>query len=109
MSGDAAGHRDQGRAIGIGRRQGDLDASAELLDAHGDLEERPAQRLERRGAPERAARRGPAQLMQQPIRAGVQEQPELVGFPAVARRAVGLGVVRWSQEIGQLVKVYSTV
>jgi hypothetical protein len=30
--------------------------------------------------------------MQQPIRAGVQEQPELVGFPVVALRAVGPGV-----------------
>ncbi len=37
-------------------------------------------------------RRGVAMLMQQPIGAAVQEQPELVGFPAVARGAVGPGV-----------------
>ncbi len=30
--------------------------------------------------------------MQQPIGAGVQEQPELIGLPAVARGAVGFGV-----------------
>lgn len=76
----------------IGRRQGDLDAGAEFLDAHGDLEERPAERFERRGTPQRAAGSGPAQLMQQPIGAGVQEQPELIGSPSVARGAVGFGV-----------------
>ena len=36
--------------------------------------------------------RGLAELMQQPIGAAVQEQAELVGFPAMARGAVGLGV-----------------
>ena len=40
-------YRDEGFAIGIGRGQGDLDAGLELLDAHGDLEERLAQRFER--------------------------------------------------------------
>ena len=93
LGGDAACHRYEGFAIWIGRRQGDAHAGLELLDAHGDLEEGAAQRFERRLAPQRAARRGLAELMQQPIGAAVQEQPELVGFPAVARRAVGPGEV----------------
>ena len=76
----------------MGRRQGDTHAGFEFLDAHGDLEEGAAQRLERGPTPERAARRGAAKLMQQPIGATVQKQPELVGLPAVARGAVGRGV-----------------
>ncbi len=83
MGGDGTCHRDQCLAIGVGRGQGDLDTGPELLDARRDLEERPTESFERRGAPRRTPRRGLAQLMQQPIGAGVQEQPKLIGLPAV--------------------------
>ena len=76
----------------IGRGQGDAHAGLELLDAHGDLQECPAQGFECRVAPERAAGRGLAKLVQHPIGTGVEKEAELVGLPAVARRAVGLGV-----------------
>ncbi len=89
---DAARHRHQGRLIWIGRRQGDPDAGFEFLDAHGDLKESAAQGFERRLAPQRFPGRRLAELVQQPVGAGVQEEPELVGLPAVARRAVGFGV-----------------
>ncbi len=36
--------------------------------------------------------------MQQPIGAGVEKQPELVGFPSVARGAVGFGIDRHSYD-----------
>jgi len=92
LSGDAGCDRYEGWLIWIGRRQGDLNAGFEFLDANGDFEERPTQRFEGGLAPERAPRRGLADLMQQPIGAGVQEEAELVGFPAVAGGAIGLGV-----------------
>ena len=59
-------------------RHGDAHAGLELLDAHGDLEERATERFERGLVPERVAWSGLAKLVQQPIRAGVQEDPELV-------------------------------
>ncbi len=59
-------------------------AGFEFLDAHGDLEEGAAERFERRLAPQRAPRRDLAEPVQQPIGAAVQEEPEPVGFPAVA-------------------------
>ncbi len=92
LSGDAGCDRYEGWLIWIGRRQGDAHAGFEFLDAHGDLEERPAQRFEGGLAPERAPRRGVAKLMQQPIGAGVEKEAELVGLPAVTGRTVGLGV-----------------
>ena len=64
LGGDAACHRDERFAIGIGRGQGDLDAEFEFLDAHGDLEEGAADGFERRLAPERAAGRGLARYCQ---------------------------------------------
>ncbi len=67
-------------------------AGFEFLDANGDFEERPAQRFEGGLAPERAPRRGLAELMQQPIGAGVEKEPELVGLPAVTGSSIGLGV-----------------
>ena len=82
LGGDAARDRHEGWLIWIGRRQGDPDARLEFLDAYGDLEEGAAQRFEGGLAPERAAGRGLAKLMQQPIGAAMQEEPELVGFPA---------------------------
>ena len=51
-----------------------------------------AQRFERGLTPERAAGCGLAKLVQQPIGAGVEKEPELVGLPAVAGGAVGPGV-----------------
>ena len=36
--------------------------------------------------------RGAAALVQQPVGAGMQKEAELVGFPAVARSAVGFCV-----------------
>ncbi len=81
MGGDAAGHRDEGFPIWIGGRQGDLDTGFEFLDANGDFAERPAERFECRLAPKRAAGRGLAKPMQQPVSAGMQEEPELVGLP----------------------------
>ncbi len=58
LSGDAGCDRYEGWPIWIGRRQGDLDAGFEFLDAHGDLEEGAADGFERRFAPERPAGRG---------------------------------------------------
>ncbi len=53
---------------------------------------RKARRMVSNVALRHSERRGLAKLTQQPISAAVQEQPELVSFPAVARRAVGPGV-----------------
>ena len=92
LGGDAARDRHEGWLIWIGRRQGDAHAGFEFRDAHGDFEKRPAQRFESGLAPQRAAGRGLAEPVQQPVGAGVQEESELVGFPAVAGGAIGLGV-----------------
>ena len=89
---DFAGDQYQVRLIGIGRRQGDLDAGFEFLDAYGDFEEGPAQGFEGRLAPARTPRRGLAQAVQQPVGAGMQEEPELVGLPTMARRTVGFRI-----------------
>ncbi len=84
LGGDAARDRYEGWLIWIGGRQGDAHAGFEFLDAHGDLQERPAQRFEGVLAPERAPRCGLTEPVQQPVGAAVQEEPELAGFPAVA-------------------------
>ena len=78
--------------MGIGRRQRDLDAGFEFVDADGDFEQGPADGLEGCLSPERFPRCGLAKLVQQPIGTGVQEEPELVGLPTVTRCAVGFGV-----------------
>ena len=67
---DFAGDQYQVRLIGIGRRQGDLDAEFEFLDAYGDFGKGPAQGFEGRLAPARTPRRGLAQAVQQPVGAG---------------------------------------
>ena len=50
---DTTEHDPQHRSLWVGRRQRDLDAGFELLDAHGDLQKRPANGLECRAAPAR--------------------------------------------------------
>ena len=90
LGGDAARDRHEGGLIWIGGRQGDAHAGFEFLDAHGDFEERPAQRFEGGLAPQRAPRRGLAEPVQQPVGAGVQEEAALVGFPAALPAKPGL-------------------
>ena len=50
-----------------------------LDDAGGDLDEAQAQRIELGDAPHRTFRHRHAQAPHQPVRAGVQEQPKLIG------------------------------
>ena len=92
---DPAGHRHEGWPIWIGRGQGDPDAGFEFLDAHRDLEEGAADGFERRLAPQRTSGSGLAKPVQQPIGAGMQEEPELVGFPAVAGSTYALTGRTW--------------
>ena len=50
-----------------------------LDDAGGDLDEAQAQRIELGDAPNRTFRHRHAQAPHQPVRAGVEEQPKLIG------------------------------
>ncbi len=73
-------------------RERQLDVRSQLLDAHGDLDKQGADGREGRAAPARFFRRRRAQGMQQPVGALVQEEPELVGLPAMTRGLVGARV-----------------
>src|SRR5512147_164578 len=77
------------RLIGRAGRQMDLDLGFHLDDAGGDLDEAQPQRVELRDPPGRGPGHQGAQAPQQPIGAGVQEQPELVGGGLGTRGAVG--------------------
>ena len=70
------------------RRQVHADHRLHLDDAGGDLDEPQAQGVELGDAPHRTLRHRDAQAPHQPIGAGVQEQPELVGRRLRAGRAV---------------------
>ena len=74
---------------GARRRQMNPDHRLHLDDAGGDLDEPQAQRVELRDAPRRAPGHRHAQTPHEPVGAGVQEQPELVGRGLRARGAVG--------------------
>ena len=73
----------------VAGREGELDPALQLLDAHGDLHEGAPDRLEGGSAPARPLGRRAPERMQQPVGTHVQEEPELVGLPARARRLVG--------------------
>lgn len=80
--------RDDGR-VGRGGRERDADAGFHRLDAGDDLQEGRADCLEGSGAPSGFSGRGIAHVEHRPVGGGVQEQPELVGLPAMAGGAVG--------------------
>src|ERR671913_231767 len=65
--------------VGAGRRQVKPDLGLQLDHTRGDLDEAKAQGVELRYAPWRAFGHQRAQAPHQPIRAGMQKQPELVG------------------------------
>ena len=75
--------------IGGAARQVDFDLGFHLDDAGGGLDQAQPQRVELGDAPGRGLRHQRAQTPQQPIGAGVQEQPELIGGGLGARGAVG--------------------
>ena len=83
LSGDEARYASESEAqdslAGARRRQMDADHGFHLDDAGGDLDEAQAQRIELGDAPHRTFRHRHAQAPHQPVRAGVQEQPELIG------------------------------
>ena len=60
-------------------RQVNADHRLHLDDARSDFDEAQAQPVELRDTPDRSLRHGDAQAPHQPIGAGVQEQPQLVG------------------------------
>ena len=81
------------RLIGGAGWQMDLDLGFHLDDAGGSLDQAESQRVELGDPPGRALGHQRPQAPQQPIGAGVQEQPELVGGGLGARGAVGGEVV----------------
>ena len=90
LSGDQAAEDEvEDRLIGRAGRQMDLDLGFHLDDAGGDLDQPQPQRVELGDPPGRGPGHQCAQAPQQPIGAGVQEQPELVGSGLGARGAVG--------------------
>jgi hypothetical protein len=70
--------------IGDAGWQVNLDLGVQFDDAGGDFDQAQSQHVELHDAPGGAPRHGLAQRLQQPIRAGMQEQPELIGFGLVA-------------------------
>jgi len=70
------------------RWQGNPDPRFQLFDTHCDFQKRVPDGLEGGSSKPRALWRCPAQFEQQPIGAGMQKQPELIGLPAVAGGAV---------------------
>jgi len=82
-SGDEAGHLRKGEAQdllpGARGRQMHADHRLHFDHASGDLDEAQAQGVELRDAPHRAFGHRLAQTPHQPVGAGVQEQPELIG------------------------------
>ncbi len=77
--GDAASERGKPDLVGVGSRQGDLDAGDHLGDAPGDLDQAEADCIELSVAPERCPGRQTAQAQYQPVGSGVDQQAELVG------------------------------
>ena len=67
----------------------DGDPGLQLDDAGGDLEQAEAQGVELGMAPGRSRRQCGAQGPHQPVGAGVQEEPELIGGGAGARSPIG--------------------
>ena len=65
-------------------RKRDADAGFQHLDPGGDFQEGGADGLEGGGAPTGFSRRCGAQIEHEPVGGSVEEQPELVGLPAVA-------------------------
>ena len=100
--GDATGERGEADLVGVGGRQGDLDAGDHLGDAPGHLDQAEADRIELGIAPERCPRRQAAQAQQQPVGGGVDQQAELVGGRLGAGGAVGgeVQLVRLDQVFG---------
>jgi hypothetical protein len=90
--GETAGQLSELAGMRIARGEGEADAALQLLDADRDLHEGAPDRLERGAAPDRAARHRRAQRMQEPVGTHVQEEPELIGLPAVAGGLVGARV-----------------
>lgn len=77
------------RGVRRGGREGNADSGFQRLDAGGDFQEGRADGLEGGGAPAGLAGRSVAQIEHHPVGGGVQEQPELVGLPAMAGGSVG--------------------
>ena len=76
---DTAGEIGEGRLIGEGARQGELDAGDHFGDTAGNLDQAEPDRVELRFAPERSSGCQAAQAQQQPVGGGVDQQAELVG------------------------------
>ena len=83
----AGEHRKAG-LVREGGRQGDPDAGDHFGDAPGDLDQAEADRVELCVAPERCRGCQSAQVQQQPVGGGVDQQAELVGGGLAARGAV---------------------
>ena len=90
---DQARHAGQGEGehglIRCRPRQMQADLALQHLDADSQLDQTQAQRVELRHPPGRPFRHGGAQRPHQPVGAGMQEQPHLIGGRAAAGRAVG--------------------
>ena len=82
-------HETQNILGGARRRQVNPDHRFHLDNAGGDLDEPEPQRVELRDAPHRTLWHRHAQAPHEPVGAGVQEQPELVGRGLGAGGAVG--------------------
>jgi hypothetical protein len=89
--GDRTCHRREHGGLRVTGRERKLDPAFELLDAHGDLHEGAPDRLEGGSPTARPLGRRAPERMQQPVGTHVQEEPELIGLPARARRLVGSG------------------
>jgi len=87
--GQAASERGKPDLVGVGSRQGDLDAGDHLGDATCHLDQVKADRVELGIAPERCAGRQIPQVQHQPVGGGVDQEAELVGGGLGARGAVG--------------------
>jgi len=79
----------QDALVGAGCRHVQADLRLHLDHPRGDLDEAQSQRVELGDGKARALRHRGAQAPHQPVGAGVQEQPELVGRSSCARGAVG--------------------
>src|SRR5712691_7272083 len=75
--------------VRVGGRQGNFDAGDQFGDAPGDLDQAEADGVELGVVPERCPGRQAAQGQHQPVRGGVDQQPELVGGGLGAGGAVG--------------------
>src|SRR5438552_16890725 len=99
---EGTGEPAEERGVRTGARQRDADARGTFHDACSDLDEMQSERLELGAEQRRFLRHCLAQGEHEPIRSGMQDQTELVGFRIAARGTIGseLGLVQLDEVLG---------